>query len=84
MLSISEEVVRTRSSFSRFSSKMDSKAALYESPVAETSAEVWRGGVASSAWEPRRGRFGVEGFCRFAVELVTKVCVWALMASATR
>ena len=72
MLSISEEVVKTRSSFGRLSSKTDSKAALYESPLDETSAEVWPGGVASSAWEPRRGRFGVETFGRFAVELVTK------------
>ncbi len=72
MLSISEEVVRTRSSFSRFSSKTDSKAALYDSPGAETSAEVWRGGLASSVWEPRRDRFGVATFGRFAVELVVK------------
>ena len=72
MLSISEEVVRTRSSLSRLTSKTDSKAALYESPLAETSAKVWRGGVASSAWEPRRGQFDVETIGRFAVELVTK------------
>ena len=72
MLSFSEEVVKTKSSFSRLSSKTDSKAALYASPLAETSAEVCRGGVASSVREPRRGRFGVVTFGRFAVELVIK------------
>ena len=57
-LSISEEVVKTKSIFSHLSSKTASKAELYASPLAETSAEVWRSGVASSVREPRRGRIG--------------------------
>ena len=75
-------VVKTKSIFRRLSSKTASKAELDVNPLAETSAEVWRSGMASSVRESRRGRLGAATFGWLAVELLVKFWDWALTASA--
>ena len=62
LLSISEEVVKIKSIFSRLSSKTAFKAEVDDNPLAEASAEVWCSGMASSVREPCRQHWPIR--CR--------------------
>ena len=60
--SMSEVDVKIKSIFRRFSSKTASMAALAAMALVGSVAGVWRWGIASSLFEPRRDRVGVAIF----------------------